>query len=181
MKKQDKNAGVITLEAAILMPMFILLMLFLYAFFIFFMGQQIMSHAAIQAAKSLSFDPYAVSRTDGNDLAGMIQGVSILAFSGNYSSSTAWYTTERSSRLPQVAKDRFLAFLPNQSDPDNLLQWLGVENGTSGLDFSGSAVEDGVLTLKIKYVQNFAFQVADLTSFDRVITLKVKLFQWEKP
>ena len=176
MKKQHKNAGVITLEAAIMMPMFILLMLFLYAFFIFFMGQQIMSHTAIQTAKSLSFDPYAVERADGNSLYEMVHDISDLAFSGHYSSSEKWYTSSRSSKLPEVAKERFFAFLPNQTDHNGLLKLIGVEN----LEFSGSSVEDGVLTLKITYVQNFAFQLAELTSFDRVITLKVKLLNWEK-
>lgn len=178
MRKQNRNAGVITLEAAIMMPLFILLMLFLYAFFIFFMGQQIMSHTAIQTAKSLSFDPYIVNRVNDDDLATMIVDITEI-FSGKYSSTDKWYTAERSDRLQGVAKDRFLAFLPNQSDPDALLEWVGVENGTAGLDFSGSAVEDGVLTLKIQYVQNYAFKLADLTSFDRVITLKAKLFDWK--
>lgn len=181
MKKQNRNAGVIMLEAAILMPLFILLMLFLYAFFIFFMGQQIMSHTAIQTAKSLSFDPYAVSRVDGNNLAVMIGDITDLFFDGNYSSTEVWHTSDESDRIPETARKRFLAYLPNQNDPDALLQWIGVENGTAGLDFSGSTVEDGVLTLKIKYVQNFAFKLAELTSFDRGITLKVKLLVWNKP
>lgn len=176
MKKQKRNAGVISLEAAIMMPLFILLMLVLYAFFIFFMGQQVMSHTAIQTAKSLSFDPYAVNRVKNNNLAVMIEDISGL-FSEDYSSTVAWYTPEKSDRVPEVAKDRFLAFLPNQNDHEALLKLIGVENGTSGLDFTGSVVEDGVLTLKIKYVQNFAFKLTELTSFDRGITLRVKLFE----
>lgn len=178
MRKQNRNSGVITLEAAILMPLFILLMLFLYAFFIFFMGQQIMSHTAIQTAKSLSFDPYAVSRVKGNNLAVLIEDITGL-FGEDYSSTVAWYTSEKSDRLPDVAKDRFLAFLPNQNDYDALLKWIGIENGVAGLDFSESAVENGVLILKIQYVQNFAFKLAELTSFDRRITLKAKLFDWK--
>ena len=177
MKKQSKNAGVITLEAALLMPLFILLMLFLYAFFIFFMGQQIMSHTAIQTAKSLSFDPYTTTRTDGDNIAGMILGVTDLIFGEKYSSHEDWYTSSGSGDLPTVAENRFKAFLPNQDHSDTLLKWIGVE----GLNFYESKVEDGILTLKIKYTQNFAFKIAGLTSFERVITLKIRLFDWHKP
>ncbi len=176
MKRQSQDAGVITLEAAIMMPLFILLMLFLYAFFIFFMGQQIMSHTAIQTAKSLSFDPYAVSRVGNRDLGVMIEDITGL-FNGDYSSTQAWHTPDESDRLPGIAEERFLAFLPNQSNQDAILKWIGVENGVAGLDFSETSVENGVLTLKISYVQNFAFKLAELTSFNRRITLKVKLFQ----
>lgn len=180
MKKKDKDAGVISLEAAIMMPIFIMLMLFLYAFFLFFMGQQIMSHTAIQAAKSLSFDPYAVNRVKGSGLGTLAMDIPG-AFSGDYVSTDAWAAPERSAQLPGVVERRFLAFLPNQSDREGLLKWVGVENGTAGLDFSGSSVADGMLTLKVKYVQNFAFKLAELTSFERVITLKVKLFDYIKP
>lgn len=179
MKKQNHNSGVITIEAAIMMPMFIMLMLFLYAFFIFFMGQQIMSHTAIQTAKSLSFDPYLVARVENDDLAVMISDI-VGFFSDNYSSTEKWFDDE-SDKAAEVAKKRFLAFLPNQDNHDAILDFIGVKEGTAGLDFSGSKVEDGVLTLNIKYVQEFAFHIAELTSFERVITLKVKLFEWNKP
>ena len=102
MGKKNRNAGVITLEAAVMMPLFILLMLFLYAFFIFFMGQQIMSHTAIQTAKSLSFDPYAVNRVKEDKLAAMITDITTLfSGSGKYSSTTAWYTPDKSDKLSE--------------------------------------------------------------------------------
>lgn len=176
MKQRNKNAGVITLEAAIMMPLFIMLMLFLYALFIFFMGQQIMSHTAIQTAKSLSFDPYAVSHVEDDDLAVMIEDITGI-FQGDYSSTEAWYKPEKSGKLSQVVKDRFLAFLPNQDNHDAILDLIGVENGVAGIDFSGTKVENGELILKIQYIQSFAFKLDELTSFNRNITLRAKLFQ----
>ena len=53
---------------------------------------------------------------------------------------------------------------------------MGIKKGTAGLDFSESVVEDGVLTIKLKYEQEYVFNALDLASFDRESTARVKLF-----
>lgn len=164
-----------------MMPMFVLLMLFLYAFFIFFMGQQIMAHGVIQAAKSMAFDPYASHRAEkkGNDLDKMINDI-FDDFGAKHYSSQDWYTEDGADALPGVAKERFLVYLRQDSAAqERILNVIGVKDGIAGLDFSESKVEDGVLTLKAKYTQEFFFRLADLTSFERAATVKVRLFDWK--
>lgn len=179
---EKKESGVLTLEAAILMPLFIILMLMLDGLFVLFMGQQVMVHTAVQTARSMAFDPYASGRVDSSDngLSEMFTDI-FGAFSDGHTSTWDWSEESHASDVRKIAAERFVTFLrPNISDAEALLEEIGVRNGIGGLDFSESSVSDGYLLLKIKYTQDFPLNVADLTSFKREISLKVKLFDWEE-
>lgn len=180
MREKNGESGVLTMEAAILMPIFIMLMLALDGLVLFFMGQQIMLHAAVQTAKSMSFDPYANGRigADSDDyLADMF--VDIFGFvGGDFSGSGDW--TDDPSDIADTARERFTAYLRRDSSSGTyLLDQVGINGGIESLDFSGSKVEDGYLVLSVKYTQDFAINLMDLTSFDREISLKTKLFVWK--
>lgn len=175
-----KNSGSITLEAAMVVPMFIILMLLVNGLFVMFMGQQIMSHTLIQSTKSMAFDPYSSQRVSANEedsLADMF--VDIFSFaSGDHVSTDKWYE-ENLDNIDQVVEERYIAYLRNsQSDARELLDELGIKNGLDGLDFSGSTIEDGVLNVKMKYTQEFIFNAAGLTEFERELSVKVKLFEY---
>lgn len=180
MKNEKMNRGSITLEAAIVVPMFIILMLLVNGLFVMFMGQQIMTHTLIQSTKSMAFDPYSSQRvSDGEDdkLAGMF--VDIFSFAGGDHISTEKWYEEGAEQLEQVMEERFVAYLKNSSsNADFLLKEIGVKNGLKGLDFSGSTVEDGILTVKMKYTQEFVFNAAGLAEFERELSVKVKLFEY---
>ncbi len=180
MEIYSRNDGSITLEASIMVPLFIILMLLVNGIFILFMGQQIMSHALIQSTKSLAFDPYASQRVaaDSEDkLADMF--VDIFSFTHeNYISTEQWYDGSQSD-LEEAVEKRFLAYLTKQeTDADKLLKIIGVKGGVSGLDFSECSVSDGMLTVKLKYTQEFIFNAAGLASFEQILCLKTKLFQY---
>jgi hypothetical protein len=170
--------GVVTMEACIVVPAFVLLMLLMNGLFLMFMGQQIIAHAAVQSTKSLALDPYAIQRVEGNEqdqLADLFVDLFSVT-SKNHTSTSKWYEGD----VADEVEDRFMAYLAGSGKVDALLELVGVENGRNGLDFSGSTVEDGVLTVKIAYTQNFVYAASDLTSIDREITLKVKLFQYKQ-
>ncbi len=180
MRKKNRSEGSITLEAAMVVPMFIILMLLVNGFFVLFMGQQILSHTLVQSTKSLAFDPYASQRVAANaedDLADMF--VDIFSFSSEGHVATDKWYEENLDDLDEVVEERFLVYLrESESDADNLLENIGIKNGVDGLDFSGCTLEDGVLTVKLKYTQEFIFNAAGLTTFDREISAKVKLFNY---
>ncbi len=183
MKRTKKNSGAITLEAAMVVPMFIMLMLFINGIFILFMGQQIMSHTLIQSAKSLAFDPYATDRVADksvNRLAEMF--VDIFTFAnGNHTSTDKWYEKDAADELDAVIKERYIAYLKDsESEAGDLLNELGVVNGVDGLDFSGSTIEDDVLTIRLKYTQEYIFNTMGLGTFDRELTVQVKLFKYKQ-
>lgn len=176
-----KEKGAITLEAAIVVPMFIMLMLFINGFFMLFMGQQIMSHALIQSAKSMAYDPYGaekVTTDDATNLDTLIYDMFVV-FSDDYVSSEKWYEGDTAT-VASVAKKRFLAYL-EKTRANELLKQIGVQNGKSGISFAGSSVdsEKEVLTLKLKYTQEFVFNTFDLGTFDRELKVKVKLFKYK--
>lgn len=182
METNKENRGSLTLEACMVVPMFILLMLLVNGFFVLFMGQQIMCHTLIQSAKSLAFDPYASQRVAANEedeLAEMF--VDLFSFSeGNHTSTEQWYG-EEATNLDEVVEERFVAYLKTtELRAESVLKQIGVKDGLDGLDFSECTLADGVLSMKVKYTQEFIFNAADLTSFERTLCVKVKLFEYDK-
>ena len=179
MKKRKLNNGSITLEAAMVVPMFIILMLLVNGLFIMFMGQQIISHTLIQSAKSMAFDPYSSQRVAANEEDGLAaMFVDIFSFSGgDHISTEKWY--EDTDNIEGIVEERYVAYLKDsRSNAKELIDELGIKNGLAGLDFSGSSIEDGILTVKLKYTQEFIFNAAGLTEFEREISVKVKLFEY---
>lgn len=178
---KNKHSGAMTLEAAIVMPMFIILMLALNGLFVHYMGQQIVTHALVQSAKSLAMDPYATQRVKSNEqdkIADLLQDVFSIG-ERDYISTEEWY--KNPADVEKECKKRFTAFVrEDKNNADELLELVGVKNGIEGLDFSGSSVDnDGYLTIKIKYTQEFVYNAADMASFDKEVSVKVKLFEYK--
>lgn len=63
-KKRKSEDGTISLEACIVVPIFIFLILFIYGFIVMFMGQQMISHSMLQSAESLSLDSYGTEKSE---------------------------------------------------------------------------------------------------------------------
>jgi uncharacterized repeat protein (TIGR02543 family) len=68
----------------------------------------------------------------------------------------------------------------NNTAVSKKLKLLGVRNGVNGLSFSESKVDNGVLTVKVDYKQDFPMDAFGLTGFDRSVMVKVKLFTWSE-
>lgn len=186
---EQKKEGVVSLEACIVLPIFIFVLMFFYGFMVFFSGHQLLSHSLIQSAQSLSLDPFATERLetswedmeDGSDL---IQALYAEALGGDdyFSSNEKWYK-ENEELLLETAKNRFLGYLVGtgttseiESQADDMLKYLRIQNGIDGLDFSGTKIEDGVLTLSIKYKQEFIFNFQGLAAFDRNQSISITLW-----
>lgn len=179
MKREER--GSMTLEACMVVPIFIALMLLVNGLFIFFLGQEVMQNALIQSAKNLAFEPYATQRIKGEDtsfIAEIVQGAYDFfdAGGGDYVSSSEWYEEDS---IEEVVKDKFLLYL-SPVNSDELLKRFGVKDGASGIDFSGSSIKDGVLTVKMSFTQEFVFDAMDLASFEDSMQVKVKLFEYKE-
>lgn len=185
-KELRSETGVISLEACIVVPMFVFLILFFYGLIIMFTGQQYMCHSLIQCAESLSLDSYAnetgmsiENMENGEDLVGALYAGILTMGNKNFSSTSRWYRD--SSKLKSTIKDRFIGFLVGKGgDADGTLKTIGVKDGVNGIDFGESKVEDGVLTLVLKYKQEFIFNFGGLASFDRKMSLQVKMWGIEE-
>ena len=61
---RNKEKGSVTLETTIVLPIFLFLFLFLYGLFSLVNAQNQITHALVQATKSMSLDPYLSSKID---------------------------------------------------------------------------------------------------------------------
>jgi len=173
------------LEACIVLPIFIMLMMFVYGFFILFAGQNVISHALIQSAQSLSLDSYSFeklkSEGEGIQMTDIMNElVDELVISSDYfSTSEKWYSDDIAS-MNEVVKNRFIGYLvgadPTSTKANELLDYFGVDNGLSGFDFSASKVENGYLTLTVRYKQKFLFDFDDNVMMDLEQSVKVKMW-----
>ncbi|MGN0141413.1 MAG: hypothetical protein ACI4AD_04245 [Roseburia sp.] len=180
--RQEKEAGVISLEACIVVPVFMFLMLFMYGLILIFMGQQAISHALLQSAESLSLDPFATERLEVGDiedgaelLTALYEGM-LTAGDTSFSSTVKWYS-DASSDMPEIIKKRFLGYLAgSEESADNVLKAVGIVDGKAGIDFSGSTVSGNVLNINLKYKQKFLFDANGLGVMNREIKVSVKLW-----
>lgn len=170
MKINKNESGVLTLEASILVPIFVIIMLMLNGMFVMYMGQQTMAHATFQTAKSMAFDPYENQKTGavGSSILDFITKLSELSADID-GMSEEWYE-DTYTDLETVVKERFEMFLAT-SDVTGFYNTVGVSN----VDFSGCTVVDGVLTVKIKYKQSYIY--ADFVAKTKELTATVKLFE----
>ena len=179
--KVKSSEGSITLEACIVVPIFIMVMLVVNGVSVMFMGQQIMSHTLLQSTKSLALDPYSSQRVAADaedDLADMFVDIFSIGH-GDYISTEKWYE-DHPDNIEDLVGERFTAYLrASHSDADNLLERVGIEGGIAGLDFSESKFESGILTVRVTYTQNYLFNAGGLTSFHRTLCAQVKLFEYK--
>ena len=115
--KEEKNAsdGSIIIETSIVVPIFILVILFVYGLFSVTSAQNQITHALIQSSKSLSLDPYLTEHADSaseantfwSGLGSMVLDFARLSKSEYFSSSGDWYANGGDSSL---ANDRFIGY-----------------------------------------------------------------------
>ena len=96
-RKLKDEKGLLSLEASICLTFFIFVMLVLYSCFILFETRNVMAHAVLSTADSLSYDAY---RTDkfkgGDDLTEIFADIldSALSQDNAFTSTNKWYTLD---------------------------------------------------------------------------------------
>lgn len=186
-QRNTGDKGVISLEACIVLPIFIFLMLFIYGIMIMFYGQHLMMHAMMQSAESLSLDPYATERLAAYDASAdsictILYNKVFTDEDKYFSSDQRWYA-ENNDLMRTTVKNRFIGFLTGGessgdtvSRANDMLDFLGIENGINGLDFSETTINGNILTIKMKYKQEFLFNLNGLAAFDREHVFNITLW-----
>ena len=132
-------------------------------------------HVVLATTNSLAFDTYADKNLgESGDLSQIFCGLyNILEDdSDGFSSKKLWYQktqdedSEGNTSINATFKDaieaRFVAYLTDggtTEDAEAILERYHVVGGLEGLDFSESSVEDGDLTVKVKYKIEYEFRV----------------------
>lgn len=75
MKERSKESGLLSLEASIVLTIFIFFMLFLYSFFVFFEARNEMAHVLLSTCDSLSFDTYENGTGSVDNISALFKGI----------------------------------------------------------------------------------------------------------
>lgn len=132
---RKKEQGVLTVEATIVLMVFVMFVLFLYNFAGVYRAQSTVSHAAIESADAVALESYLREVAFESDPQEVIYLASKLGGSSTLDASAL--ESLRTADLPKLAKEKFIAAIAkNESEADNKLKQLGIKDGISGISFS---------------------------------------------
>ena len=196
MDKRNDERGSVTLEAAMILPIFCALFMALNGFFFVFSAQNQISHALIQSASSLGLDPYLNEKIDSgldgahrfwgglNDV--LLDGVRRGLTNGYFTSPNDWYTASGKTKGigsmlgigSTDAQKRFVAYLTGEasdSKADEKLKHFGVEGGLSGMHFTATN-EGGDVVLKVNYRMGVWFDMFGKKKMEVTQSARAKLW-----
>ena len=166
----------VTLEAAIILPIFCFLFMALNGVFFVFSAQNQVMHTLVQTANSLSLDPYwnEKIRLENTSVSTILQRFERYAVRDqSFSSAESWHKNETVSS--GVLEDRFYSYFTgegNKLSAYTKLKKLGV---VGNMELSGT-VNNGDLTLVAKYKMKFWFNLFKTEPLD--LSQKVKVNLW---
>ena len=171
-----KERASVTLEAAIILPIFCFLFMALNGVFFVFSAQNQVMHALVQTANSLSLDPYWNEKTgvENPNVSNMLQNFErSITQDKSFSSTESWHKNETVSS--GVLENRFYSYFTggeNKISGYDKLKKLGV---VGNMELSGT-VSNGDLTLVAKYKMKFWFNLFKTEPLD--LSQKVKVHLW---
>ena len=166
----------VTLEAAIILPIFCFLFMALNGVFFVFSAQNQVMHTLVQTANSLSLDPYWNEKTGVENLnvSIILQNIErYVVRDQSFSSAESWHKNETVSS--GVLEDRFYSYFTgdgNKLSAYTKLKKLGV---VGNMELSGT-VNNGDLTLVAKYKMKLWFNLFKTEPLD--LSQKVKVHLW---
>ena len=173
---REEQKGYLSLEACIVVPLFIFFVLTLYGLITVFMTQNLIGHALVESTQSLALDAYAtdkLSKPNGMvDLGvNLVMGLTGLSADDPYfSDSERWYDRAGGATKDdwvEAAEKRFLGYLAggDADQADGMLRALRVTDGVAGLDFSQSDLRGSDLCIQVSYQIEFFFNPFGLAEF----------------
>lgn len=166
----------VTLEAAIILPIFCFLFMALNGVFFVFSAQNQVMHTLVQTANSLSLDPYWNEKIslENTSVSTILQRFERYAVRDqSFSSAESWHKNETVSS--GVLENRFYSYFTggeNKISGYDKLKKLGV---VGNMELSGT-VSNGDLTLVAKYKMKFWFNLFKTEPLD--LSQKVKVHLW---
>ena len=167
----------VTLEAALILPIFCFLFMALNGVFFVFSTQNQVMHTLVQTANSLSLDPYWNEKIslENTSVSTILQRLERYAVRDqSFSSAESWHKNKTVSS--GVLEDRFYSYFSGDSgskvSAQNKLKKLGV---VGNMELRGT-VNNGDLTLLAKYKMQFWFNPFKTKPLE--ISQQVKVHLW---
>lgn len=185
-KFKDQKAGSMTLEAALVLPIFIFLFLSIFGLFGMVSARHQITRATIQAARCMSLDPYLEKRVaKDKTFSTLEQFLTTLA-----RKQIAGDNIKLSEDLEgnAKAKDRFVRYFADGDAhrADEMLKAMGVVGGLNGIKFEYSGEEGDTSKLTVTYRLKFLFdfvhagEIGELTHSVESRLWKQKIDLYEK-
>lgn len=175
-EKLLRERASVTLEAAMILPIFCFLFMALNGVFFVFSAQNQVMHTLVQTANSLSLDPYWNEKIslENTSVSTILQRFErYVVRDQSFSSAESWHKNETVSS--DVLEDRFYSYFTgdgNKISAYTKLKKLGV---VGNMDLSGT-VNNGDLTLLAKYKMQFWFNPFKTKPLE--ISQQVKVHLW---
>ena len=175
-EKLLRERASVTLEAAMILPIFCFLFMALNGVFFVFSAQNQVMHTLVQTANSLSLDPYWNEKIslENTSVSTILQRFErYVVRDQSFSSAESWHKNETVSS--DVLEDRFYSYFNgdgNKISAYTKLKKLGV---VGNMDLSGT-VNNGDLTLLAKYKMQFWFNPFKTKPLE--ISQQVKVHLW---
>ena len=175
-EKLLRERASVTLEAAMILPIFCFLFMALNGVFFVFSAQNQVMHTLVQTANSLSLDPYWNEKIslENTSVSTILQRFErYVVRDQSFYSAESWHKNETVSS--DVLEDRFYSYFTgdgNKISAYTKLKKLGV---VGNMDLSGT-VNNGDLTLLAKYKMQFWFNPFKTKPLE--ISQQVKVHLW---
>lgn len=175
MKKEN---GIITIEASIVLPFFMMFILFFMGLTRVHTAQNIVSHGTIQAAKSMSINSYLRKSVAGTATGKIITFVTAIFVSeddpvGNPIANNLLPLSDPGVALNQVIKENFVRSIAEDEQEANAIL-IGV--GIDSIDFSESQVKGEDIIIVAKYTVKLQFPFLKEKEVSLVKTAKSRMF-----
>lgn len=160
MKNNDK--GILVVEASIALTAFMFFILFFLSFSRVYRAQELVAHATFQTAQTMAVESYTRETIGEQGTLGAIAKLSdfITSISGGNRPALldSYSSYGKVANLKKVISDEFAYSIGDSVDAaDAKLKQLGVKDGLSGIDFSGTSITDSLITIKVTYKLKLQF------------------------
>lgn len=169
-----KERAVLTVEASIVLTLFMAFVLFLLSFNRVYSAQNIVSHATLQTADAVSAESMIRSNTDASEIENMLK-VSNAIYAGQTIEASA-FEKITAKNIVDIARKNFIAAVAeSESKADAILKKNGVKDGIGGIDLSGSKYDSktGETIIYVKYTVELQFPIFGLKEFSMTKAAKV--------
>lgn len=177
------DKGAVTLEACVIVTLFMFFMLFFLGLFSMFMVQNSIAHSVIQTTQSLALEKHITEELafeSGDGLKEIITQVTLTLFDEKndnvyFSNTSKWYESEECA---DVIKERFIGYLSggDKEKADNYLNNMRIVNGLDGIDFTESKVEKNILYIVAKYKIKYLFTLGSIGEIEAKQRFSAKLW-----
>ncbi|MBQ2943216.1 MAG: hypothetical protein IJD93_00755 [Ruminococcus sp.] len=140
---KDKQKGILTIEASIVLCFCTLIVLFLLSFARIYTAQSIVSHAVLQASDAVALESYLRESSFQGGEANIVEIVN--RFDGETTPVSAdSFKSLRTADVQKIAKEKFVyAISKSEAEADQKLKNVGVKDGLAGVNFGASRIDLG--------------------------------------